>query len=464
MPNPPMSDDRKKKLAADCFKRGNEAMMKQNWEYSCEMFRQCVNLVPENLLFRQSLRGVTEKKYNGNGSGASMAGMRLMGIKTSLKKSRLQKDWNAMIQTAEDGLAVNPWDPSLNAELGDALNNVGFEDPALWCYERAVNKDPNNKDYLRTAGKLYESRGKYDEAIEAFTKVARIDPLDGEARQKVVSLTAQKTVHRGGYEHAEDARAVQKNLNDRNRGADAADGPGMSVQADLERATRKEPENKDHWLKLADFLLRDGQLEKTAETLKKALEASGGEIKIREQLEDVELDLMRRAVGFAKEEALADADDNMAKRKFQDLKAELLRRDMEVLSARTERYPQNMSIKFDLAMLYIQDKRFQQAIPLFQKARGDLRRKGESLLQLGKCFIHEKQLPLARRQFEQALLELKPDENQDLFVELNYLMGRVCEELKDKEAAIKHYQTVLEYDYDYKDNRKRLQDLEGGAE
>ena len=461
MPNPPMSDDRKKKLATDCYRRGTEAMIKQNWDYACQMFRQCVNLVPENLHYMQVLRGATERRYNDNGTGAPMVGMRLMGTKASIKKSRMQSDWSTIIQSCEDGLALNPWDPGLNAELGYAMRQVGFNEPAIFCYLRATKAEPNNQDYLRNLGQLHEARGNYDEAIEIYTKLLRIDKLDAEARQKITSLSAQKTVHRGGYENADDIRQVHKVLADK-MSHDTADGPGMSVQADLERAIRKDPANKDNYLKLADFLRREGNLEKTKETLQKGLEVSGGEIKIREQLEDVELDLMRKAVGFAKEAALGDIEDNFLKRKYQEVKGELLRREIEVYASRIERYPQDMTLKFDLALLYMQDKRHQLAIPLLQKSRGDARRKVESLINLGKCFIHDKQYSLARRQFEQAVPECKSDDNLDSFLDLHYFAGRVCEELKDADAAIRHYQTVLEYDYDYKDNRDRLARLEGG--
>ena len=462
-PNPSddMGEDRKKKLATDCFKRGTEAMMKQNYEYSCQMFRTAIDLVPDNLLWRQSLRGVTEKRYNNNGTGAAMAGMKLMKTKATIKKCRMQSDWKSIAKMCEDGLAINPWDPQLNADLGEALNHIGYIEPAEYCYQRAVKGEPNNKDYLRPLAKIYEARDKYDEAIEIYTKLLRLDNMDGESRQKITSLSAQKTVHRGGYENADNIRDVEKRMAEKNT-KDSADGPGMSVQADLERAVRKDPKNKDNYLKLADFLKREGNLEKTAEALEKALEVSGGEIKIREQLEDVQLDILRRSVGLAKEEALADLDDKFAKRKYQEVKGELMQREIEVYAARIDRYPQDMTLKFDLALLYMADKRHQLAIPLLQKSRGDARRKVESLINLGKCFIVEKQYPLARRQFETAVPECKADENQDSFLDLHYTLGRVCEEMKDFKAAINHYQTVLEYDYDYKDNRERLSRLEGG--
>lgn len=459
MANPPISDDRKKKLAADCFKRGNEAMMKQNWEYSCEMFRQCVNLVPENLLFRQSLRGVTEKKYNGNKTGASMSGMRLVTTKASIKKSRMSKDWNSVINLCEDGLALNPWEAGLNAELGEALAAVGFTDAAVFSYERACVGEPNNKEWHKTLAKLYAERKNFDKAIDAMTKVTRIDPMDGEARSLVTAYMAEKVQIEGKYD--ESGKMIQKAMSDKN--ADNADGPGMSQQADLERACRKDP-SKDNYLRLADFLKRDGQLEKAAEALERALEASDGEVKIREQLDDIRIDLLRKEFGLAQEEYQKDKEDNFAKRKYQDLRAKLRALEIEVYASRIDRYPQNLALKYDLGMLYIDDGRHQLAIPLLQKARSDNRRKLDALAALGKCFIKEKQLPLARRQFEQAIPDCNPDDNQALFLDLNYLAGRVCEELKDKEAAIKYYQAVLEYDYDYKDNRERLNRLETGEE
>lgn len=143
----------------DCFKRGTEAMMKQNWDYTCEMFRQCVNLVPENLLYRQSLRGATQKKYNNNKTGiktgASMAGMRMMTIKASIKKCRMSNDWDAVINHCEDGLAINPWDHALMADLSGALQVLGFRDVASWCIDEALKLDPDNQQYQRMWEQLW---------------------------------------------------------------------------------------------------------------------------------------------------------------------------------------------------------------------------------------------------------------------------------------------------------------------
>ena len=83
----------REKGAQDWFRKGTEAMNHKSWDYAIECFTNCVRLMPEHLLYRQSKHGCLRKLYNDNGSGAKMAGMRLMGVKTRLKKSRMQKDW-----------------------------------------------------------------------------------------------------------------------------------------------------------------------------------------------------------------------------------------------------------------------------------------------------------------------------------------------------------------------------------
>jgi tetratricopeptide (TPR) repeat protein len=455
---PPMGDDRKRKLAADCWKRGTEAMMKSNWDYSISMFREATKLVPDNLIYRQSLRGCEEKKYNGNGSGAAMAGMKLMGTRGKIKKAHYSKDWDTIEQAAEDGLAINPWDPQLNADLGKALREFGFTEVAVYSYERAVKGDANNKEYNNALGELLEERGEYERAIQCYRRIMAVDKLDSVSRRKITELEAKSTMDRGGYDGASTTKDVSIG---KPAPGQAADGPGMSAEADLQRAIRKDPANKDNYLKLAAHYKRAGDLEQTEEQLKKALEVSGGDINIREQVEDVQLDRMKQTVVVAKDAAHKAADDPDAKQRYAQLTDELLHREMEVFARRVERYPADMRVKFELGQRYFTDKRHQMAIPLFQQSRSDPRLKGESLLLLGKCFIADKQYALARRQFEQAVPEIKHEEKPDRFKEAYYYLARICEELGDRDSAIKHYQEVLAVDYNYRDTQKRLQGLEG---
>src|SRR3990172_7551839 len=121
------------KIAAVCFKKGNEATLKENWDYAIDMFTKAVRFVPENVLYRQTLRGVEGRKYKNNKTGARMAGLRLTGIRTRIGRAKMKSDWAAIDVAAEKGLALNPWEPQLNADLGEACQNLGYAEVAVFC-------------------------------------------------------------------------------------------------------------------------------------------------------------------------------------------------------------------------------------------------------------------------------------------------------------------------------------------
>ena len=48
------------------FQYGNDAAMKSNFDYAIDMYRQACKLVPDNMVYRQALRGVERTKFNGD--------------------------------------------------------------------------------------------------------------------------------------------------------------------------------------------------------------------------------------------------------------------------------------------------------------------------------------------------------------------------------------------------------------
>ena len=459
-------DAEKKKIAADCWKKGSEAMSKENWDYAIEMFGKSVMLVPDNLLYRQTLRGVERKKYGDNGSGAKMAGLRLTKVKTRIKTSHLKKNWDAVDRAVEDGLKINPWEATLLFELGVAARERGFSEVATDAMRNAVANDTKNKMFARELAELLESRGDYSEASKIWQRLAKLDPTDAEARTKAMQVLTDNVIDRGGYEGAETTRdamaddEVAKRLGTATGGP--ADGPGQSEEADLVHQVRREPENVDHRLNLATFYRKSGKLEEAALTLKEALDISGGNTGIRENLEDVELDLLRHNLNLARDKTTEEADNEEALRNVKALNGELIMREIEVFSSRVERYPNDLKMKFDLGTRFVKIKKYAQAIPLFQVCVKDNRLETGALASLGKCFIAEKKGKLAIRQFEKAVESINQIDEPDLYKEIHYYLGRLLEEEGDKSTAEHHYTEVLAVDYEYKDALSRMEGLSLG--
>ncbi|MGQ0637546.1 MAG: tetratricopeptide repeat protein [Planctomycetaceae bacterium] len=457
------TEEQNRKIAADCWRRGNEAIPKENWDYAVQMYATSAKLVPDNLTYRQSLRFTEYKKYDGNKTGAKMASVRLVGVRGRVKKARLSKNWKDLDQAAEEGLQVNPWDAQLNTDVGDACKQLGYQEVAIFAYRQALEVEPQNKDVNRSLAELLEERGEYAEGVKCWQRILKAEPTSGEARSKITQLDAKSVMDRGGYEGAQSTRNVAI-TGAGGRALGQADGPGMSVEADLQRAIRKDPANKDNYLKLADYYRREGQLEEAEAQLQKGLEVSGGDLSIREILEDVQLDLMRKARDIAKELVRQKPDEAESKQRAADLANELLKRELEVFAARVERYPQDMKIKYELAHRYVQVRKWQLAIPLFQQSRGDPRVELESLINLGKCFFYDRKPQLAVRQFEAAMPKARHDEKPEVYKDLYYAAGRLYEELKNNPRAEECYQKVLEVDYNYRDTVKRLDALQGGGD
>ena len=270
---------------------------------------------------------------------------------------------------------------------------------------------------------------------------------------------------RGGYDEAKSTQEVRRNAYDDYRPAtekyvpDTVAGPGVSLEQDLRRAIRKAPTEKGNYIKLGEHFQKQKDFDKASEVLKEALDATGGDVNIREFYEDNDLMNLRQQIEQAKSIA---ADDEAGQKRIASLKRELLLREIEVYSSRTERYPKDARFKHELGKRVHADEGLQQGDP--PAPAGDRRpaagpgRAGAP----GKCFLAEKQPKLARSNLERACEKLNPHDEPETYCEAHYILARLCEESGDRDDAEHHYSVVLSVNYAYKDARERYEKLQGG--
>ncbi|QDT31548.1 tetratricopeptide repeat protein [Thalassoglobus polymorphus] len=453
-----MADDNQK--AAKCFQAGNKAMEGNNWDMAVQMFSQCVKLVPHNLGYRQLLRNCTKKKYGDNKKGAGGLTMtKLMSIRSKVKKAKQKELWEEADKLAEQGLLLNPWDAQLNVDVAEAAKALDRGEIARFGYAEAVKAAQKDKAIHLALAEHLENRGEYTEARKIWERIKVIDPKDIEVSRKLSALDAMQATRAGNFDEAESSKDVK-----RNKGADKSQSieqKSTDLETSLRHEIRRNPEQVEHYLKLGAHLRTAKKFQDSYDILKQALDVSAGDPGVREQLEDAELLLLKHNVDLAKENA-DKSEDPEARKQVAALSKDLRTRRIEVLSAREERHPQNLGIKMELAKLVMQLQEWSRAIPLLQKASQDPRLKTKALVLLGKCFMYDNKLPLAKGQFERAVPDLNHDTDPDTYKESHYLLARVCEETGDSEKAVHHYGEVLVVDYDYKDARERLEKLQGG--
>ena len=253
---------------------------------------------------------------------------------------------------------------------------------------------PTVKFSVGRLAELYEERGDFQLATGIWEKICQIDPMDGDARTRAQQAATKQVINRGRYEGAESTKGVMadhevaKRLNIQNSGE--VDGPGQSEEADLQRAIRKEPDAHEGYIKLADFYRRSKRLEDAQQMLEKAAEITGGDSSVRELAEDVELELLGKNLRLARENAADDA----AREQVRKIAREMLLREMEVLRGRVDRYPGDLKLKFRLGECFMRDRKFAQAIPLFQQSSQDSRLEVKALVSLVSALCRRRNIRL----------------------------------------------------------------------
>lgn len=462
----------REKGAAEWYRKGTEAMGHQNWQYCVECFTNATRLAPENLLYRQARIGCLRKSYGDNGSGARMAGVRLVAVKGKIKKARMSKDWKALEAAAEEGLSVNPWDAQLFFELGTATEEQENMDVARYALERAVEIDRNNAEYNRRLGYFLFERRDYKPARACFERVYKIEPTDSEARSMMGRIDAATVLDRKGLEEAEstrDAMVEQKEepVNayeaDRRarRGTPTAQAPGESEEADLIHAIRKDPDNLGLYLKLADFYKAQRQFGKASDQLEKAIERAPNNGEIRELQLEIAVAQLREDAAVAERRAQANPDKERLVAKARELTQLVLSKEIELLTLGVELNPTDLRKKFELAKRYASRhvKEFSKAIPLLQQASANPNIKLDATVLLGECFAREGRNDLARRQLEKAIESLNFQDHPNAFRSSHYLLGRLYQAAGNADKAEEHYGEVLAVDYEYRDVLKRMESL-----
>ncbi len=444
----PLSPAVRKRLQ-QWFEHGSKMAGKGDFDYATDMFTQCVQGDPGNVVYVQSFLGNLQKKYNNNKKGGGALSSALgLGTKGAVAKAELQKDWTAVINNGLEMLKRNPWNTWTLTSMAKACEQLEYDESQLAYLKLALDVDISDAEINRLYGKALARKGRFDESIVCWTRVLKANPTDDEARRMIANLTVEKTIHKGGYEDAESSTEV---MADKQAQAErqGMGGPKLSPEQQLEKAIAKDPSEISKYTELADLHLKNERYEQAEAVLTRALQASGGDINIRERLEDVQIRRAREQLAIAHKKAAAERTPE-AQALYKQMWEELNRKELEIYRSRCERYPANLGLKYELGVRLKRAKMFNEAIKVFQEARGDAKRKGAVFLDLGECFQSINQNKLAMSNYELAVAEISERE-MDLRKLAMYRAGKLALFMKELPAADKHLTALAGLDFGYKD-------------
>jgi len=141
--------------------------------------------------------------------------------------------------------------------------------------------------------------------------------------------------------------------------------------------------------------------------------------------------------------------------KAAELEAEKQVYQLEECRKRSERFPTDLAIRFELGQLYFSLGKISEAIKEFQKAQNNPHKKIAAMNYLAQCYARRGINDLAASTLQEAIKEkLVVDEEKK---ELLYNLGTVLEKMGKREEAIAQFKQIFSVDSGYKDVEAKIE-------
>ena len=450
-------DPATRKRLQQFFEHGGKSAATNNLDYAIDMFTHCVVGDPGNNIYLQQFLSTLYRKYSNDKKGNKLAAASSIIVKNSIRKASGAKDWMAVIKSGAEILKLNPWDIGTLLAMAAACEGMGNDETQLTYLKGALDADPKNLDVLRAAAKGCARVGRFDDAISLWNKVQLLKPSDLEAQKMVGELAIERTISQGRYDEAGSTTDVMadKQAQAERHGTSAQ----LTPEQRLEKAIAKDPAQLSNYVDLADVYLRADRFADAVNMFAKALDVSGGDVNVRERLEDAQMRKARADVEVA-EKLVETEKTREAQERAQRMRIELNRIEIDVYRSRTDRYPTNLGFKYELGVRLYRAGQFNEAIKVLQDARADAKRKGQVHLRMGDAFYQIKQPRLAMSNYEIAIQSLTGERDlEDLKLAL-YRAGRLAMQTQDKAMAEKYLTQLAGLDFGYKDVAALLDKLQ----
>jgi tetratricopeptide (TPR) repeat protein len=452
------SNDRQRQMAQQLFERGNDAALKANFDYAIQMYKDCCKIDPDNLVYRQALRGIERRKFgNDPAKVGRLVGARLQPIRLRAKTAKAKSQWTHVLEVCEEAFTQNPWDVSAARDSAEAAEQLGFVELAQWLLE-SVQAQANDSEFFRYQAHVHELNQSWQKAIQAWERVKKLAPNDDNANRQINALSAKATIHRAGLNEALDKRAVSAAAEARAAELEDLKQPTLPIDQRLLNQIEEQPEQVGPYLQLADFYRARGKLDEAEKILARGLKAVPKDSVLLTAHAEVQMSRLQRAIEVCTQKCRERPADAEAKAKLERYTTMLTDYEVKEYGRRLALRSHDLELEFQYGLRLAKAGKHDEAITAFQHARSQESLKVQAMLQAGLCFEAIGKLKLAERSFEEALKAADLTDRPTLN-ELHYRLGRVAENQGNLAAAEEHYNEVAAHDYSYRDVAQRLQNL-----
>ena len=436
------------------FTKGLAALNKENFDYAPMLLEQALRREPGFFECREALR-LTQFKRAEKKDGFLKKVLGKTAASPLIPKGQiaLRKDPLEATEIAEQILNDDPNSVAGNKLLAEAATEAGFPKTAVLAWELVYKQMSADKNVVLQFSQALAENGQIARAEELCSNLAATHPQDQDISQALKNMTARRTLAEGGYDKVTagegNYRTVLKDeeeatiLEQENRESRQKETVDMLIR-EYESRLPQEPENMKLLRSLAELHSQQKNYDKALEfyelfnkkNLRTDQSIDRAILEIRLKKTDLEIDRLTNAGGGNETEA-------------EHLLEQRNTTELEEMQALANKYPTDLSLRFDLGVLQFNAGRITQAIQSFQKAQNNPHNKIQSLNYLGQCFAQRSMNDLAARTLEKALAEKEVFDQEKM--DLHYALGCVFDTMGRKEESIEQFKLIYEVDIEYRD-------------
>ncbi len=447
--------------AKSFFANARKAAEGKQYDYAIDMYINGLTRAPDAL--EEGHLPLCELGFQRRGKGGKKPSM-MEKVKRMRGKTPLEQMLNAEYLFVKDPDNLSYAEAMLKAAIeGGYTRTAHWIANLIFQTNNAIEK-PSLQTYLLLKDS-YKTLGQYDKAVAACQRAYRLKPESKELADEFKNLSAELTMAKGNYTVEGDFRQsikdqeTQAKLYAQDRVIKTEDYR-LSAVEDARKAYAHEPDLPKNIFTLAEALadLEADNSENEAIRLLEGAYVRRHEFSFQERAGLLRMRQVRRKLREARKQLEAKPQDSEAKERMADLTATLNDTEMTHYRLCVENYPTDPAHKYEYALRLMQNQRYNEAIPLFQEAQKDPRRKISAMDKVGYCFLMKGWYADAVDVFTHAIeaYEIKDDA---VAKELRYNLARAYEEQGDNEKALDVYRRIAQLDFSYKDVGERVDRL-----
>jgi len=388
------------------FEKARKVAETNNVDYAIDMYLQGLRYSPDAL--EEGHLPLCELALHRQGRGGKKPSM-MEKMKHLRGKTPLEQMLNAEYLFAKNPEHLPFAEAMLKAAVAGGYNKTAGWIANLIFQQNNAAQRPSAQTYILLKDS-YAALGQFDKAVVACQRASKLRPEDGELADEFKNLSAELTMARGKYDQEGDFRKAIKDREEQEKlHAQASvvktEDYRITAVEDARKKIAQNPNLPANIFNLTDALsdMESDRAENDAISLLENTYQAKKDFSYKQRAGEIRIKQLKRKIREAKACLETKPDDAQIKTTLEQLSGQLHNAELEHYQLSVQNYPTNLAAKYEYAIRLVRDEKYNEAIPLFQEAQKDPRRKIASMNQTGYCFFMKGWLADAIDVFTKAL-------------------------------------------------------------